>query len=158
MYQYTMYYSEGTCNRTWETRLQTAWCSRWHLFLPTQATCEIKAGTHTITHHAFKPSWICHSVPICISLLCKMSGRCSHPDCSDSWGDEMTGQNNGMGREIYVCFSGVFRGSLIQMWIFDQNSVIYYLYSRGSQTLKHIYINTQCCFKVCEPLEEYAKC
>lgn len=49
MYQYTMYYAEGTCNRTWETRLQTAWCSRWHLFLPTQATCEIKAA-HTQSH------------------------------------------------------------------------------------------------------------
>lgn len=26
-----------------------AWCSRWHLFLPTQATCEIKAA-HTQSH------------------------------------------------------------------------------------------------------------
>lgn len=121
MYQYAMYYSEGTCNKTWETRLQTAWCSRCHLFLSTQATCEMKAGTHTIIH--IKPAWICHSVPVCISLLCKMSGRCSHPDCSDSWGDEMTGQNNGMGREICV----FFRGSLIQMWIFDLKSIIYIL-------------------------------
>lgn len=117
-----MYYSEGTCNKTWETRLQTAWCSRWHLFLSTQATCEMKKGTHTIIH--IKPAWICHSVPVCISLLCKMSGRSSHPVCSDSWGYEMTGQNYGMVREICV----FFRGSLIQMWIFDLNSSINNLY------------------------------
>jgi len=41
LYQYAMYYSEGTCNKTWETSLQTAWCSRWHLYLSTQATYEM---------------------------------------------------------------------------------------------------------------------